>query len=116
MIKGNSYKERAAYQLDEWVKGNSIHNDVDDECCPDFSCCNPNLLQPKEIRETFKALKIESDKELEAFKKDNTISTPKYNAMESMLYSFLGNAFGAAASDKNIFIINGHTEIESELN
>lgn len=49
-------------QLTEWVRGNSIHNDeryydvVDDddnivgrdkmeggECCPDFSCCQPDL-------------------------------------------------------------------------
>jgi len=26
-------------QLTEWVKGNSIHNKEQDECCPDFSCC-----------------------------------------------------------------------------
>lgn len=54
-------------QLDEWVKGNPIHNHnrfvtlrgvqrpMDGgECCPDFSCCNPKLLWPKEVREEFK--------------------------------------------------------------
>lgn len=49
-------------QVDEWVKGNSIHNNdrtynvvdkegnviatkkmVGGECCPDFSCCEPSL-------------------------------------------------------------------------
>lgn len=60
-------------QLDEWVKGNSIHNNdrtynvVDDkgnvvstekmvggECCPDFSCCEPSLGWPIELRLKFK--------------------------------------------------------------
>ena len=40
-------------QLIEWVKGNSIHNQTRDECCPDFSCCTPELLRPKEEREHF---------------------------------------------------------------
>jgi hypothetical protein len=35
-----SYKIRTYKQLHEWVNGNSIHNTIDDECCPDFSCCN----------------------------------------------------------------------------
>lgn len=40
MKKIMSYKSRAYKQLYEWVNGNSIHNDIDNECCPDFSCCN----------------------------------------------------------------------------
>ena len=40
-------------QLEQWVKGNSIHNDARDECCPDFSCCKPELLAPKEVRQKF---------------------------------------------------------------
>lgn len=59
-------------QLEEWVKGNSIHNNnrwssvVDEndkiirrekmeggECCPDFSCCEPRLQWSQEVRETF---------------------------------------------------------------
>lgn len=42
-------------QLDEWVKGNPIHNADRDECCPDFSCCQPQLLAPKDVRENFAA-------------------------------------------------------------
>lgn len=34
-----SYKVRSYKQLYEWVNGNPIHNDIDKECCPDFSCC-----------------------------------------------------------------------------
>lgn len=61
-------------QIDEWVKGNSIHNDDDrqvsvvdennnvvdtitlegGECCPDFSCCRPEMKWPIELREKFK--------------------------------------------------------------
>lgn len=40
-------------QLAEWVKGNPIHNTGRDECCPDFSCCQPELLAPLEVREKF---------------------------------------------------------------
>ena len=44
---------REVEQLQQWVKGNPIHNKKRDECCPDFSCCSPGLLAPKEVRETF---------------------------------------------------------------
>lgn len=35
------YQERARIQCLEWAQGQSKHNTVDDECCPDFSCCDP---------------------------------------------------------------------------
>ena len=43
-------------QLDQWVKGSSVHLGDGDEsqCCPDFSCCQPRLLAPKEVREKFR--------------------------------------------------------------
>jgi len=41
-------------QLSEWVNGISIHNSGRDECCPDFSCCEPSLLAPKAVRVAFK--------------------------------------------------------------
>ncbi len=40
-------------QLAEWLKGNSIHNDERDECCPDFSCCEPSLLADQKTRQAF---------------------------------------------------------------
>jgi len=45
--------EASKNQLDYWVKGVSVHNEVDDECCPDFSCCNKKMNTPKETRERF---------------------------------------------------------------
>lgn len=61
----NTYDEAQEYQLSEWVAGRPWHNpfDHDDtrhdgdkmhgECCPDFSCCQPSMLAPKEAREAF---------------------------------------------------------------
>ena len=46
-------------QLEEWLKGNSVHlriqgsKYVEYECCPDFSCCQPKLLADKKIREQY---------------------------------------------------------------
>lgn len=40
-------------QLTEWVAGNPIHNTLRDECCPDFSCCEPELMWPEETRKEF---------------------------------------------------------------
>jgi hypothetical protein len=43
--------------LDRWIAGESLHCDRGHgtECCPDFSCCKPELLQPVEVRKAFKA-------------------------------------------------------------
>ena len=40
-------------QLDAWVNGEPHHNMARDECCPDFSCCQPELLAPKDVRLEF---------------------------------------------------------------
>jgi hypothetical protein len=97
-IKGKTYKERNQYQLDEWVKENSIHNDVDDECCPDFSCCKPELLQPLEIRKTFKAVSDSGDEQTKM----------------SMLMGFLGGL--VSTESKNIYVTDGHTNQVKDLN
>jgi len=49
------YKARCEIQVKSWVAGISRHNKIDDECCPDFSCCTPKSLQPREVRELFAA-------------------------------------------------------------
>ncbi len=40
-------------QLALWVQGRSAHNDDRGECCPDFSCCNPESAASREERETY---------------------------------------------------------------
>jgi len=37
-------------QLRLWVEGKPAHAD---ECCPDFSCCVPELLAPEHERKAF---------------------------------------------------------------
>lgn len=53
-LKSN-YEQRHAEQLKQWVAGNSIHNVVDDECCPDFSCCRPEFRAPDDVRQRYLA-------------------------------------------------------------
>lgn len=62
------YKERAAAQLENWVAGKPEHNDIDGECCPDFSCCAPQLLSPIEQRQAFlRASQADDQKTMSAF-------------------------------------------------
>ena len=42
-------------QLDAWVAGNPQCPNDRDECCPDFSCCKPELLAAPEVRRAFVA-------------------------------------------------------------
>jgi len=30
--------------------GNPYHNNIDDECCPDFSCCVPDMFEKDEAK------------------------------------------------------------------
>lgn len=39
------YQQRALAQAEEWVDGRSEHEPINDECTPDFSCCNPKLFE-----------------------------------------------------------------------
>ena len=70
-------------QLDSWVSGLPKHGD---QCCPDFSCCQPDLLAPKDVREVFVA----------AYKAKNESVTMR------MLMEFLGRAF---ATGKKAYIV-----------
>ncbi len=43
--KQQRYRERVRVQTLTWAMGRSVHNRVDNECCPDFSCCHPDLFE-----------------------------------------------------------------------
>ena len=47
------YLERVRQQVINWLAGRSVHNAVDDECCPDFSCCVPDMLMSQEQRNRY---------------------------------------------------------------
>ncbi len=42
-----------ARQLNHWLQGKSLHLEMPDLCCPDYSCCQPDLLAPLEERELY---------------------------------------------------------------
>lgn len=47
------YRKSVTRQLDSWLLGQPVHNTEFDECCPDFSCCQPSLMWPEEERKAF---------------------------------------------------------------
>lgn len=52
--KNSSYRFRAEFQLDLWRRGQPVHNDIDNECCPDFSCCRGKVYMANDkLREMF---------------------------------------------------------------
>ncbi len=85
-----SYIGRSNHQLTEWVKGNSVHNDADNECCPDFSCCQPRFLADKETRKLFKA----------------AFDQKRPDIVSSMLMDFLVASIKANCPDIKINITN----------
>ena len=44
MSRHAAYQERLRVQTLRWAMGKPVHNPVDNECCPDFSCCVPDLF------------------------------------------------------------------------
>ena len=44
MTPSQRYADRVHHQSLAWAQGRPYHNQIDDECCPDFSCCMPALF------------------------------------------------------------------------
>ena len=44
------YLERVRAQTLAWAQGRPYHNRIDDECCPDFSCCDAKLFETDEAK------------------------------------------------------------------
>ena len=49
-------------QLAWWVAGKLVHNEGG-ECCPDFSCCQPDLLASVKERKAFQRAHQNADEE-----------------------------------------------------
>lgn len=71
-------------QLEQWVLGNSLCPNDRDECCPDFSCCTPELLADENTRKAF----AKANKETRM----------------SMLGMFLGAGIAFMGKDKEVHI------------
>ena len=41
----HDYERRIKSQMLSWAMGKPYHERVCDECCPDFSCCFPELFE-----------------------------------------------------------------------
>ena len=44
------YQERVRSQTLKWAMGHPYHNKIDNECCPDFSCCVPALFEQDQAK------------------------------------------------------------------
>lgn len=47
-LKNKFYHERARAQCLAWAQGRAYHEPINDECCPDYSCCDPSLFTQDE--------------------------------------------------------------------
>lgn len=61
-FEGMASQESCDHQVDCWVEGIPLHNPVRDECCPDFSCCEGEML-PLETRQKLQAARNKGDVE-----------------------------------------------------
>lgn len=81
-------------QLEKWVEGISIHNETTNECCPDFSCCQPELLVDQSVREAFRDAVLTGDEKTKM----------------QMLAMFLGQSFKLL--NKEAYISTGDPQTE----
>lgn len=68
-------------QLQKWLNGESVHME---QCCPDFSCCRPELLANKDVRERYVKAETEGD--------------------ESTRMEMLGMFLGAAMNTSEVYV------------
>ena len=47
------YRAASRQQMISWLNGRPFHSPVTDECCPDFSCCYPDMLMSQEERNAY---------------------------------------------------------------
>lgn len=68
------YVKRKYEQLIHWMNGISLHNKVDDECCPDFTCCVNILPDDEDAKKmVFQFFMEENGKEVRDFKIKNIL-------------------------------------------
>lgn len=98
LFDGMDEKQSIQFQLDEWVKGNPLHNPVRGECCPDFSCCEPEFLAPEATRRAFAA--ADDDMQMQ------------------LLGGFLCSALQKAFGEKDVYVAGASTVPgdDSEIN
>jgi len=61
--QGLTGRESVTHQVGNWADGIPTHNPIRDECCPDFSCCDPALLMDESLRKRFLKSHVSEDYE-----------------------------------------------------
>lgn len=87
--------ETTREQLERWLRGENVHarghrRGETYTCCPDFSCCMPELAQPRDVRSSYAR------------------AEPK--EQDAMLMTFLGLMLNRVTS-KRVLITNGERRI-----
>jgi hypothetical protein len=89
-------------QLFQWLCGNSMHDIENDRCCPDFSCCHPELKEEIKVRKLYYTSFLEDD----------------YDLQDSLLIIFLGKAMSqntrSPIIESNIEDDHSHSKTNSE--
>ena len=59
-------RERRRVMISNWVGGKAIHMNIggNQTCCPDYACCQPQLLAPKPFRHLYMCAFMEKDEDL----------------------------------------------------
>lgn len=73
-------------QLLMWVEGSYVHDEENDRCCPDFSCCNKKMETDRTTKERFLKAVEENDEKTKT----------------EMLGMFLAQAMGTLGS--NVYV------------
>ncbi len=74
MKRKKGYLKRKYEQLIHWMNGLSLHNHIDDECCPDFTCCVNILPDDKEAKKmVYQFFMEEHGNEIRDFKIKNIL-------------------------------------------
>lgn len=106
-------------QLDKWVAGNSVHNSekfldvVNDagevvgkrkleggECCPDFSCCQPDLKWDEPTRRAFAAAHTTGDRK----------------TVDRMLMMALGALVSKNGADQKVHVVDPDQHEQQRVN
>ena len=57
---------RLQFQVNRWYDGQSLHNHIDNQCCPDYSCCYPALVATSDCKHAFRKAVAIQDEDLVA--------------------------------------------------